>query len=284
MRKKKPLFSNSDYQYSSLPTTRKESFKDVYRQNFKTITFSGLMLLLFSIPLIAFLLVMDLGRLGMTPDKFNEEQLKAVLLVWDIIVNVGTVALLYVVLIGLMGVTRVLKLLVWQEGIDFIYDFKVGIKENFKYFSLIYLLVSLIYLATYFVYLFLLTFIIGIWLIVLFVLVFVSLSLWSLFVINVYQTTLWNYIKNAAFFFSRGLPLTLLYVVFISFPFFSIFIPVTGVTLIVKYPILLILLVFYYPFMIIVGYLYSLSKFDQYINKDNYPEIYRKGLYDTNKK
>ena len=284
MRKKKPLFSNPDYKYSSLPTTRKEAFKDVYHHNFKTITLSGLMLLLFSIPLIIFLIMMDYGRLGMTSEKFNEEELRAVLLLWDIIVNGGVVLLLYPVLVALMGVMRVLKLLVWQEGIDFFYDFKVGIKENIKYFSLLYLFPALIFIGTYCVYAFLLNFLIGIWLIILFVIIFVPLFLWSIYVVNVYQTTLWNYIKNGAFFYSRTLPLTILFSILISFPFFSIFIPLSGVTIIVKYSLIIVMMVFYYPFMIIVGYLYSLSKFDLFINKDNYPEIYRKGLYDINKK
>ena len=284
MRKKKPLFSSTDYQYSSLPTSRKEAFKDVYRHNFKNITLSGLMLLLFAVPLIVFLIFMDYGKTGMTLQRYSEKELIAVLLLWDIIVNVGVVVLLYVVLIALMGVTRVLKLLVWQEGIDFFYDFKVGIKENIKHFSLLYLFSSLLFLGTYFVYIFLLNFIIGIWLIILFDIVFVSLFLWALFVINVYQTTLWNYIKNAAFFFSRSILLTILFVILITFPFFSVFIPLSGVTIVVKYSLIIIMLVFYYPLMIIVGYLYSLSKFDTFINKDNYPEIYRKGLYDINKK
>ena len=284
MRKKKPLFSSTDYKYSSLPTSRKEAFKDVYRHNFKNITLSGLMLLLFAVPLIVFLIFMDYGKTGMTLQRYSEKELIAVLLLWDIIVNVGVVVLLYVVLIALMGVTRVLKLLVWQEGIDFFYDFKVGIKENIKHFSLLYLFSALLFLGTYFVYIFLLNFIIGIWLIILFDIVFVSLFLWALFVINVYQTTLWNYIKNAAFFFSRSILLTILFVILITFPFFSIFIPLSGVTIVVKYSLIIIMLVFYYPFMNIVGYLYSLSKFDTFINKDNYPEIYRKGLYDINKK
>lgn len=284
MRKKKPIFSNIDYQYSSLPTTRKEAFKDVYKHNFKTITLSGLMLLLFALPLIIFLVVMDFGKIGMTPERFNEQELKSVLFLWDIIVNVGAVILVYILLIGLMGVMRVLKLLVWQEGIDFFYDFKVGIKENIKYFSLLYLFESIIFLGTYFVYIFLLNFLIGIWLMILFIIVFISIGLWSFFVINVYQTTLWNYIKNGVFFFSRSLPLTLLFVVMTVFPFFLVFVPLSGIVIIIKYPLAMALLIFYYPFIIIVGYLYSLSKFDFYINKDNYPEIYKKGLYDINKK
>ena len=284
MKKKKPLFSNDDYQYSSLPTTRKEAFKDVYRHNFKTITLSGLFLLLFSLPLVIFLVVMDFGKLGMTPESFGEEELKAVLFLWDIIINAGAVVLLYVVLIGLMGATRVLKLLVWQEGIDFSYDFKQGIKENFKHFSLLYLFGAIIYLGTYAVYIFLLNFLIGIWLMILFIIIFVSIGVWNIFVINVYQTTLWNYIKNAVFFFSKCIPLTLLYVVMIVFPFFAVFIPVSGLTIVIKYPVILAMIILYYPFLIVIGYLYSLAKFDLFINKDNYPEIYRKGLYDINKK
>lgn len=280
---KKVQFSSTDYQYSSLPTTRKEAFKDVYRNNFKTILLSGLMLLLFSIPLIAFLVVMDIGKLGMTPEKFDEEKLRSVLLVWDLIVNSGSVVLLYVVTVGLMGIMRVLKLLVWQEGIDFLYDFKVGIKENFKHVSLLYLIFGLIYLGTYSIYIFLLNFIIGIWLILLFIMIFVSLGIWALYVINIYQTNLGNYLKNAIFFYSKMMPLTLLFVVLIVFPFFLVFVPINAITIMIKFPIILVMLIFYYPFLIIVGYLYSLSKLDEYINKDNYPEIYRKGLYEPNK-
>lgn len=283
MSRKKPLFSNQDYQYSSLPATRKEAFKDVYRHNFKTILSSGLTLLVFAIPLLIFLFVMDLGKIGMTPEKYGEEELKSVLLVWDLIVNGGAVLLLYVVLIGLMGIMRVLKLLVWQEGIDFFYDFKVGIKENFKYFSLLYLVFAILYLLSYSVYIFVLNFFVGIWLMILYVIIFVPIGIWALFVINVYQCNLWNYLKNAVFFYSKSLLLSIPFVILLVFPFFLVFVPLSIFSFTIKYPIILAMLILYYPFLIIVGYLYSLSKFDEFINRENYPEIYRKGLYEPNK-
>ena len=204
MSRKKPLFSNPDYQYSSLPATRKEAFKDVYHNNFKTILSSGVMLMLFSIPLLVFLFVMDIGKFGMTPDRFSEEELRGVLLLWDLIVNGGAIILLYAVLIGLMGIMRVLKLLVWQEGIDFFHDFKVGVKENFKHFSLLYLVFAILYVASYLVYIFLLNFLVGIWLMFIYVIVFVSMGIWGLFVINVYQCNFWNYLKNALFFYTKS--------------------------------------------------------------------------------
>ena len=283
MSRKKPLFSNQDYQYSSLPATRKEAFKDVYRHNFKTILSSGLTLLVFSIPLLIFLFVMDLGKIGMTPEKYGEEELKSVLLVWDLIVNGGAVLLLYVVLIGLMGVMRVLKLLVWQEGIDFFHDFKVGIKENFKHFSLLYLVFAIFYLLSYSVYIFVLNFFVGIWLMILYVIIFVSIGIWALFVVNVYQCNLRNYLKNAVFFYSKSLLLSIPFVILLVFPFFLIFVPLSVISFTIKYPIILAMLILYYPCLIIIGYLYSLSKFDEFINRENYPEIYRKGLYEPNK-
>ena len=275
---------NKDYEFSSLPTTRKEAFKDVYRHNFKTIFSSGITLLIFSLPLIAFLIVMNIGRLGMTPVNYSEEALKSVLLVWDLILNGGVFILLYITLIGLMGVMRVLKLLVWQEGINFWHDFRVGVKENIKHMTLFYVIGGLIYLATYCVYIFLLNFIIGLGLILLFTIIFVPMIFWSFYSINIYQTTFFNYLKNGIFFYTRSLPWTLLFVVFIIWPFFAMFIPPSGYAIMIKYPILILLIIFYYPFLLIVGYLYSCFKFDQYINKENYPEIYRKGLYDINKR
>ena len=281
---KKRRNPNKDYEFSSLPTTRKEAFKDVYKHNFKTIFSCGVTLLLFSLPLIAFLVIMNVGRLGMNTDIYSEDVLESVLLVWDLILNGGVFVLLYIVLIGLMGVMRVLKLLVWQEGINFWHDFRVGIKENIKHMTLFYVICGVIYLATYCVYIFLLNFLIGLGIILLFTIIFLPMIFWSFYSVNVYQTTFLNYVKNGIFFYGRSIHWSLLFVIFIIWPFFAMFIPLTGYVLFIKYPILILLIIFYYPFLLIVGYLYSCSRFDQYINQENYPEIYRKGLYDINKR
>ena len=274
---------NIDYDLSSLPATRKEAFKDVYRHNFRTIFSSGVMLLLFALPLIIFLIVMGIIRLGINPERYSKEVLSSVLLVWDLILNVGVVLLLYVVVVALMGVMRIIKLLVWQEGINFRHDFNVGIKENFKYFSLLYLFGSLIYLATYSVYIFLLNFILGLGLLFLFIIIFVPLLLWGFMTINVYKTTLGSYLKNALFFYSKTLGWSLLFVLAVIWPFFMVFLPINGYLFLLKYPLLMLMMVFYYPFQLVVGSLYAYSKYDLYINKNNYPEIYQKGLYNPEK-
>lgn len=281
--KRKNRNENIDYDISSLPATRKEAFKDVYRHNFRTIFSSGVFLLLFSLPLIIFLIGMNIGRLGINSDKYSPEVLSSVLLVWDLILNVGVVVLLYVVVIALMGIMKIIKLLVWQEGINFRHDFSTGIKENFKHYSFLYLFGSLIYLASYLVYLFLLNFIFGLSLLILFIVIFVPLLFWGFMTINVYKTNMPNYLKNSLFFYTKSIGWSLLFVLLVIWPFFLIFLPINGYIFLIKYPVLIVLMVFYYPLLIIIGTLFAFAKFDLFINKDNYPEIYQKGLYNPKK-
>ena len=289
MKPRRIKYSSHDYQYSSLPTNRKEAFKDVYRHNFRTILFSGGLLLLFALPLIIFNLVMDVGRLGMTLEHYSEEELYNVLLLWDIIVNVGSVILFFAFLVSFAGVFRIIRQLIWQEGISFWHDFKRGIKENYPIMSLLSGIVATIYLATYFVQLFFLQFFIGLTLIIIFMVVFISVYLWSIMMSGVYQTKLFVYVKNGFFFTSKSIGWTLLYVLMSTLPFLSYylyFLSFSGSLLfvILKYVIITIMVVMFYPMMLIVGLLFANSKFDTFINQENYPEYYRKGLYDPTKK
>lgn len=288
MRKKRVKFASTDYLYSSLPNTRKDAFKDVYKHNFLTILKSGLTLLVSFIPLLAFLVVMDVGKMGMTLDYYSEEDLQGVLLLWDIIHTVGIVILFILVVLALSGVLRVLKLLIYQEGIDYFYDFKQGIKENFKNFFLFYLIFILIYLLTYFLQLFFLRQLIGIAVLVIFFVVFTPILIWSYLTINVYQTKFYDYLKNGAFFFFKTVGFSLLFLLMIIWPMVVCFlfsenlisIGVNIIYIAVKAFVLVVMFIIYYPCMIIIALLFSSSKFDKFINKDNYPEIYRKGLYE----
>lgn len=289
MKPRRIKYASHDFQYSSLPTTRKEAFKDVYRNNFRTIFSSGAMLLLFALPLIIFSIVMDIGRLGMTLEFYSEEELYDILLLWDIIANVGVIILFFVFLVGFAGVFRIIRQLIWQEGISFWHDFKKGIKENYPIMALLTGITVIIYLATYFVQLFFLQFLIGLTLIFIFLFVFVSIYLWTLFMSSVYQTKLSVYLKNGFFFASRTIGWTFLYVILIAIPFLSYylyFLSFCGMLLFVvlKYAIFIAMLLFYYPMMLIVGSLYANSNFDKYINQENYPEYYRKGLYNPKDK
>ena len=292
MRKKRVKFASTDYLYSSLPNTRKDAFKDVYKHNFLTILKSGLTLLVSFIPLLAFLVVMDVGKMGMTLDYYSEEDLQGVLLLWDIIHTVGIVILFILVVLALSGVLRVLKLLIYQEGIDYFYDFKQGIKENFKNFFLIYLIFALLFLLTYLLQLFFIRQIIGIVILVLFFIIFLPMVFWIYLTINIYETRFWDYIKNGFFFNFKNILFSLLYLLMIIWPMVVCFlfaeniisIGVNLIYIVIKYVLLAVMAILYYPCLFVVALFFSCSKFDQYINKEQYPEIYRKGLYDPKNK
>ena len=284
MKPKRIKYAHYDYPYSSLPTTRKEAFKDVYRHNFRTILYSGLILFLFALPMIVFTIVMEVGKMGMTLEYYSEEQLHDVLMLWDIIINVGVVILLFIFLIGLSGIIRILRLLIWQQGISFGHDFKKGIKENYPILALLTGIFATIYLATYFIQLFFLQFLVGLTLMVIYLLLFVSIYVWSIFLVAVYQTNLATYIKNSFFFFGKTIGWTILFTILVSLPFISYylyFVSFSGTLLfiILKEAFIAVLLVFFYPSLLIVGLLFSCFKFDQYINEENFPEYFRKGLY-----
>lgn len=284
---KKKLFSNTDYSYSSLPATRKEAFKDVYRHNFITIFKCGVFLLISFFPLIVFMIVMEINKMFLTLDNYSESDLFGVLFIWDLFVHVGFVVLFILVIVSLSGVFRVIKLLVFQEGIDFFYDFKKGIKENFKSFFLLYLIYISIYLLTYLLQLFFLNQLVGIMSLVLFHIVFTPPFIWGLYSINIYETSLLTHIKNSFFFYVKSFGWSILYLFLItliitaSFLFYeNIFaIGVNFIFIIIKNLLLVFMLLFYYPALLIVACLYSNNKFDFYINQNHYPEIYQKGLY-----
>ena len=291
MKKKAVKFATSDYLYSSLPNTRKDAFKDVYKHNFLTILKCGVALLVSLIPILVFSIFMDVGRLGMTTAYYSEEDLIGVLLLWNILRCVGLSLLFIIMVLILSGVLRVLKLVVYQEGVDFFYDLKVGIKENFVHMLVFYLIYLFIYNVTNTLQLLFLNPYIGLVVLSFFFLIFTPILLWGFITIAVYQTKFWDYIKNGTFFFVKTVGFSMLYVFMIIWPFILstlisdslISIPISPFYIAIKNVIYIVMSLFYYPCLIIIGLLYASSEFDKYINKDNYPEIYRKGLYEPKK-
>ena len=288
----KKRFSNVDYSYSLLPTSRKAAFKDVYKHNFMTIFKCGTMLFLSLLPILIFSVFMEIGKMGMTLEFYSEEDLFGVLLLWDISLNLGLLILFIIVILFLSGIFRVLKLLVFQEGIDFFYDFRMGIKENFKHFFLIYLIFASFYALTYLLRAFFFGSFIGPVALLICLVMFLPALLWSYLHINIYQTKMWDYIKASYFFYFKNIGWSLLGLLMVVWPIIIIFLfyenlifnNIDFIFILVKDVLLIALSLFYYPMVIVIFMLFSNSKFDLYINQDNYPEIYRKGLYQPKEK
>lgn len=279
--KKKPNHADKDFDRSLLPTTRKDLFFDLYRNNRKTITKTGVMYLLFALPLLAFGVVMFLVNISMTEENYPDN-LDAVLALWNLLYVYGSLLLWIPLLIALAGNLEVYKRLFFQEGLIFSFSFKKGIKENFKPIFLDYLLHALLFGFGYLlVFLFRGAFYSYTALFAYFLLFF-PIFLYHTALVSLYQGKFSFYVQNGAYFFFHTIGFSLLFSLGFLLPFVIDFlpIPVTLLYISVKYSVYLLLLLFYYPALSMVFLLYAYSHFDESINKENYPELYRKGLYD----
>ena len=276
---KKIKYSNKDFSPSFLPQNRRDVLKDVYKLRFSLIVKCGLVLLLFSIPLLVTIIGLDLPKFGTS--GFDEKQLESFYFYQNIFLNIGVIISLYILLIAVSGVFRIIKLLIWQEGIDFWHDFKIGVKENYKPMAFASIFITLIYLLYWVIFFFFVKSPLSFIFVIIICILFVPLYLWYLPLANIYKASTKDYLTNSLFFFGKSIGWSLLGTVLIIWPFlFNYFqIPFTLLTAILKPSILAILLIFYYPFLIIVVELYSNYHFDKWINAEAYPEFYRKGLF-----
>ena len=106
----------------------------------------------------------------------------------------------------------------------------------------------------------------------LFALVFLRIYFWIMFLNNTYDSKFGQLLKNGLFFYIRTIGWTLL----------GILMPLSLVALYfiqfylvwLKYILLVLIIIFVYPIIILIMTLYTTSKFDVYINKDNYKDYF----------
>ena len=266
--------AKKDFTEADLPLTRQQMFFDCYREQFSLILRLGLICLLILFPMLVVLLTRDMYLIGAikgleeeTPEKLREIYASA---------NVvfGALELLASVLFFVLfsGVAQILRQLCWGEPVFFSDDFKRGVRENAGRFAVIGFFLSLVrYLlgllsgSAYFYLLF------GI-----FAAIFLPLGLWILLQTLYYRLRWAQVIKNATFYLVRTFPMTVLLLVCTVVPFFLVSTFVTMLT--VRYLLLVVLAVLYVVPLTMAWILYALQTFDENINKQHHPEVYRRGL------
>lgn len=272
--KKKPI-SNKDFSLSDLPSSRKEQFKTLFKYRFNFILKWGLILFAFFLPLLVSFLYKNFTVLGINSSSISEEEKASAYFSITIFSSLFTLLGLIVLSIGLSGLTKILKELIYDEPIFFKDDFKNGIKENIKSFLGIAIVTGLVNLITNLVSsLFSNVAFVGYVLAGMNFAFIYPLCLVCLCLSSIYTNSFLVTIKSSLLIYIKHFPS-----VFISF------ILLYGVTfidyiniMIVKYVIYLVYLLFLLPIFIIVIYLNFIRIFDVDINKDQFPSYYRKGL------
>lgn len=269
--------SRKDFTEANMPHNRKEVFKDLLINRTSTLFSLGLMMFLFSLPLIAAIIFSNLSISSF--DLTNLENNKE--LYNDFLRNLNTNNLLVliglvIISFGISGTYKIIRLLIWQEGIFFYSDFFNGIKSNWKGFALTFFIIGIInFVSQYLFY----NVNINEYPFVACVIVIAFFLPCVLFILG--QTTIYNMpylhkLKNSFLLSWRNwytsIPVVLLNTLFIILPLL--------IKNVLAYIILIIVIpIIIAPLLILFNTLYTDTIFDKYINKDNFKEIYDKGIY-----
>ena len=259
-----------DFTEKNMPHNRPQVFKDILANRTSSLFTLGLLLLFFSLPTIIIILFSNHAISSINKETELENFIK--------LINTQNLLLLLSLLIlaiGLAGIYRIVKLLVWQDGILFWHDFKEGIKENSKEFLITFSIIGILNFVGQYIF-----FNTEIDKNILLVAIVVISFYLPTIIFTLTQTTIYNlpYLaktKNSFLMAWRNwytsIPVFLLNTVFVIVP-----LVITDSIAYLLSMLLIPLLIG--PLLIMFNTLYTHYYFDKYINKENFKEIYDKGI------
>lgn len=270
--------NNIDFKKSDLPKTRKELFLDIFKVHFFDLIKTGLLFLLFSIPLFAVIIVKDLFTLSLYEQYVSSiitvEEYKNNLLFTFYLFNSLEVIGILILSLAFMGAFRLYRELGYLRPLFFSQDYILGIKKNFKNYFINFLIIGIIYFGINICFILdvdplvkMIPLIISIFLIL--PIIFISLVM-----SQIYTDKYFLLLKNSFLLFTRGFIFYLLF----SLGFISVFFITLIPILIIKYILFIIYFLILLPILSIGFICYNNYMFDKYINKEHAKELYNLGL------
>ena len=279
---KRSKYRKEDFSLSDLPDNRGKQFFDIFKNDWKTLLLSGLILLIFSLPFLTLEFFHRFVSINLPvqlrSQGIDEATIYSSLQLTEVIYELGLILCNLIFAVSLAGLARVLKRLVHGEGVLFRDDFFTGIKQNVGHFLLLMFIYSFLRFATQFAYIYIKDIpivseiVIGVSTGILFIL-FVPIILFMFAQDAIYKINIWLNFKNSYQIAIRSILVMVIFSLLIFGTYFIRYIPLIYVELIVWGFIIIIS-----PLYFLSLSLFTMSKFDRFINKDNYPGVYRKGL------
>ncbi|MGI6713863.1 MAG: hypothetical protein ACOX3K_02245 [Bacilli bacterium] len=281
---KKIKHPKADFTSSLLPQTRREQFKDLFKNEWKTLLALGFILFLFALPylvLYAFrFFYAAFYSSALIEGGLDERTIQFNMIIFHALFDLGTIIPYSVLSLGLAGTMRVMSNLVYGEGVLFKDDFINGIKKAWK----AYLFAAIIFGLVKAVYSFgsnYLTFegstlsaiLNGVLVIVVYLFVVPTMML-MLELNSTYNITFINNIQ-ASFKFTV---LTLIPTGLFSIGLFFVLYLSNISQLFIIILIISILIIVIVPIYLLLWKLFIAHIFDKFINVHDYLEFYRKGL------
>lgn len=278
--KKKNRSAKEEFTEEKLPKNRKQQFLDCLKVRFALLFKVGTILLLFLLPYIVLQVYRDFTMMGFGAQLAGNTITKDEYLQIEASVNMVTSAIniicLFIASFGFAGVTRILRQLIWSEPVFFRYDFIAGIKSNGKAYAVIFFLAGVVSavdtiagstmfpveLLKYVPY-------------AISVIFLLPVAMYMLSQIIVYKNSVGALLKNSCILYIKSFPVTLMFLCLLCIPMLAGFIPLVFI----KYAVQVLIIIFGLPLYILGWLLYSFSRFDIFINKEQFPELYRRGIY-----
>ncbi len=272
MRKMK--YASNDYTKADLPQNRKELFFECFKEQFSVLVRLGIFCGMFLLPWLMTVVMKDGYMMNATQivKDASMEEIESLYRSVDNMVGIieGLAFVLFFTLFS--GIVQVLRQVIWREPVFFWDDFIRGIKSNWKRFLVVALLIAMpAYLMKW------MSVSKAVWVLYgMFGLVILPIAVWIFLQSIYYELSLGQCVKNAIIFYMHAAVNTLVLLIITVSPFYLILGCIR--VLMVKYFLLIgVAIVFVVP-MSMVWILFANHLFDEILNKEYYPHIYRKGL------
>ena len=268
--------AKKDFVESNLPSTRKKQFFDNLSHRYKLLLLIGLVLMAFHIPFLVVMIYRDSSLIMIATHNYGDEYNRIFSI--EIIYSLLTIPCYIIFFIGLAGVMKIIKELVYSEPIFFKDDFITGIKENWKSYVVIALFISLFnimdnLLSHAFSNIYIKVIPVAFNFALIFPLCFTSALICATYA-NKFIVTL----KNAIIIYFKFFPTILLSFVLTFGVLTFRYIPI----IYLKYSLIVVYVMFALPITILGAYENATHIFDEMVNKTQYPKFYKKGLFYNN--
>lgn len=276
--------ANTSFNEKKLPTTRWQQFIFFLTNEKLSLLKIGCALLIFFIPYILVYAFQAASIINIQQDysagNITASQMNYYTFIYNLIFNSVKLVCLIVFSFGISGILRIIRNLVWNEGVFFFDDFKKGIKQNIKQAILIFIFIWIFLMLVYvFKDLTILTnsviFKVGLVLgATLFIFLVFPLCLCWICQVTFYEGKTSMFISNSfVLLFSKYLTVLLFSLFFNGIIVATIFIPTFFSIIAICCSLLIIS-----PLFLIATHLFFLNIFDKTINKDC-KTYYKKGIY-----
>lgn len=268
-----------DFMEQGLPSNRVEVFFDSLKLRYGLIMKTGLLLFAFMMPLLAAFFTKDAYIVSiqslLTKGEITESSYEAMYSMVCRIAYLACIPCFMIFSLGLAGALRVFRQLIWGEGIFFIQDFFDGLKKNALHYILYAFLFGVAhYLSRMALLLNISSGLLKVLPIVITLFILLPIILFALMESQFYKLKIHQEVKNGFLLYIRTFFKSFIALAIILIPVMFVYINLYYFKMIA----IILFMILILPLVLLGEIIFFTGQFDRFINKDNYPEIYRKGL------